>query len=181
MKKALLACCLYSAVLVLSSCGSDAANNSASPDSSSATAADNVPQPAKSEPAKPEPAADENITDIKKIAGQSLAQVEEYLGKAENTEKVKGYPCENTDCEKATFKGDKYEIIFKKGKADRITVHGVPDLTSDEEALKQIGLSPAAPSAKNPGTVARWSDVEGIKEISFFTDYILVQVTDAGN
>lgn len=118
------------------------------------------------------------IIDIGSIVGKSIDEVEKILGKAESTEKVKGYPCKNTNCRRAYFKNGGYEIIFKKSKADRITINGVPDLTSNDNAVTALGLVSSNPSFKNPNNVIRWTNREGIKEISFFSDYILVQATE---
>ena len=44
---------------------------------------------------------------------EANGKVEKNLGKAESTEKVKGYPCKNTNCQRAFFKNGDIEIIFK--------------------------------------------------------------------
>ena len=119
------------------------------------------------------------IGDIKKITGKKLAEVEKVLGKAESKEKVKGYPCKNTDCQRAYFKNSNVEVIFKKSKADRITIHNVPDLTSNDNAIQALGLPSSKPTFKNPNTVIRWNEVDGMNEISFFTDYVLIKVTES--
>ena len=119
----------------------------------------------------------ELILDLKQISGKSLADVEAVLGKAESTEKVKGYPCEQADCQKALFKNGQFEIIFKSGNADRITISNIPNLTNNDNAIQVLGLPATKPSFKNPNNVIRYNDVENIGEISFFTDYALIQVT----
>lgn len=117
------------------------------------------------------------IIDIKSINGKTLLEVEKVLGKAESTEKVKGFPCKNTNCQRAFFKNGDIEIIFKLNKADRITINSVPNLTENDNALEALGITASKPSFKNPNNVIRWQDTEIINEISFFTDYILIQVT----
>jgi hypothetical protein len=121
----------------------------------------------------------EQIIDLKTISSKTLPEVETVLGKAERVEKVKGYPCEKSDCQKALFKNGQYEIIFKSDKSDRITINSVPNLTGNENAIQSLGLPASKPAFKNPNNVIRWNDIENISEISFFTDYILIQITKA--
>jgi hypothetical protein len=100
------------------------------------------------------------------------------LGKAESTEKVKGYPCENTNCTRAYFKNGDIEIIFKNKKANRITINNTPDLTYSYKALEVLGIkTDKSPAFDNGGTVKRWDLIENIYEISFFPNYILIQVS----
>jgi hypothetical protein len=120
----------------------------------------------------------ELIIDAKTIVNKTLAEVETVLGKAESKEKVKGFPCENSNCEKALFKSEKYEIIFKEGKADRITINAVANLTGTNKAIEALGFPYSEPAFMNAKTVVRWNNTEGIKEISFFPDYILIQVSE---
>lgn len=117
------------------------------------------------------------ILDLTKIANKTEKEVEAIIGKAEKTEKVKGYPCENTNCQKALYNSEKIEIIFKEGKANRITINGISDFTSDENALENFGLQNEKPTFINPTNVIRWENTQNFAEISFFTDYALVQVT----
>ena len=117
------------------------------------------------------------ILDLPKIADKSVKEVETILGKAEKTEKVKGYPCEKTNCQRSFYNGDKIEIIFKEGRANRITVNGIPDFTSDDDALENFGLQIEEPTFKNPTNVIRWENIQNLAEISCFTDYVLIQVT----
>lgn len=90
------------------------------------------------------------ILDLPKVANKTEKEVETILGKAERTEKVKGYPCEKTNCQRAFYSSDKYEIIFKEGKANRITINKTSDYTSDENALENFGLQVEKPTFKNP-------------------------------
>ncbi len=117
------------------------------------------------------------ILDIKSIKGKTLSEVEKIIGKAESTEKVKGYPCKNTNCRRAFFRKGNLEIIFKLNKADRITINSVPNLTYNDNALEALSLKTSKPTFKNANNVIRWQETEGINEISFFTDYILIQVS----
>lgn len=167
MRQRNLTLCLFAGILLLTSCGSSSTDNSQN--TSTTTEAERV------EPPKEEGVS--TIVDIKKITGKTLADVEKFLGKAESKEKVKGYPCKNTDCQRAYFKNGSYEIIFKKAKADRITINNVPNLTSNDNAIQSLGFPMSKPTFKNPNNVIRWNDVDGMNEISFFTDYVLVQVT----
>jgi hypothetical protein len=126
---------------------------------------------------KPNEEQTELILDLRSIAGKTLVDVETILGKAESKEKVKGYPCEKSKCERAFFKSGNYEVIFKSDKADRITINNVPDLTNSDNAIEKLGLQVSAPTFKNANNVIRWTNTENINEISFFTNYILIQVS----
>jgi hypothetical protein len=117
------------------------------------------------------------IVDLKLISGKTLSDVEKILGKAESIEKVKGYPCKNINCQRAFFKNGDIEVIFKLNKADRITINSAPNLTDNDNALEALGMTPIKPTFKNSNNVIRWQHNENIYEISFFTDYILIQVT----
>lgn len=119
------------------------------------------------------------ILNVKDFMGKSLIDVEQIIGKAEKIEKVKGYPCQKSKCERAFFEKEKYEVIFKKGKVDRITINNTEDFTNDNNAIEKLGLPASEPSSKNPGNFVRWSSVEGMQEISFFSNYIYVIVNPA--
>jgi hypothetical protein len=117
------------------------------------------------------------ILKIEDVANKSLSKVEKILGKSESTEKVTGYPCEQSDCNREFFQDGKYEIIFKNGKADRITIYQVPNLTGSTDAIETLGLPESEPSFANEGTVIRWENIKDLKEVSFNYDFILVQVS----
>ncbi|ADB37865.1 hypothetical protein [Spirosoma linguale] len=119
------------------------------------------------------------ILDVKAFIGKSLKEVEQILGKAERIEKIKGYPCKKSKCEKAFFEKEKYEVIFKKGKVDRISINDTSDFTEDDNAIQKLGLPASEPSFKNPGNVIRWTSVEGVHEISFFSTYIYIIINPA--
>ncbi|WP_282076213.1 hypothetical protein [Maribacter aquivivus] len=116
------------------------------------------------------------ILDLTQIANKTEKEVEKTLNKAEKSEIIKGYPCEKVNCKKALYKSEKIEIIFKEGKANRITINGTSDLTDMENALELLGLKNQKPTFKKNGNVIRWKNVKGIAEISCFTDYILINV-----
>jgi hypothetical protein len=117
----------------------------------------------------------ELIINIKDIAGKSVPEVESVLGKASNISDFKQHPCEHGSCEKASFQEDKYEIIFAKGKANRITIYNTPDLSGNKNALAALGLQSAKPDFYNPNKVVRWKYQDGLDEVSFFPDYILIE------
>lgn len=119
------------------------------------------------------------LLNVKDFIGKSLPEVEQLIGKAEKVEKVKGYPCQKSKCEKAFFEKEKYEVIFKKGKVDRISINNTADFTNDDDAIEKLGFPDSEPSSKNPGNFVRWSSVEGIHEISFFSNYIYIIVSPA--
>jgi hypothetical protein len=156
---------IIAAQLLLAGCSSNTKEQEAETKTSPAAAA-------------PKEGKVEVIVDLNKINGKTLAEVENVLGKAEGTEAVKGYPCAGADCQKATFKSGDYEIIFRSGKADRITINNVPDLTSNNNAIQALALPASAPSFMNANNVVRWNDTDNIHEISFFKDYILIQVSN---
>lgn len=118
------------------------------------------------------------IGDVKKLIKKSPQQIAAVLGKGKAKEEVKGFPCEHSECEKRAYRSGQFEVIYKNKKSNRITIYKVPDYTDNENALESLGLSSQAPSAKTPKTVATYANVEGIQEISFFPDYIVIQVTE---
>ena len=126
------------------------------------------------------------IIEIKKIINKSLPEVVAIWGQPEKVESVTGYPCKTSNCKRVVFDKGKYEVIFKNGRADRITIkkRGAY-LEMNDRLIQSLGLSKATPSFSNPSTVIKWNDVEGIKEVSFFNngydkvDYILIAVTDS--
>ncbi|PKP19284.1 MAG: hypothetical protein CVU07_00155 [Bacteroidetes bacterium HGW-Bacteroidetes-23] len=117
------------------------------------------------------------ILDLTKVANKTEKEIELILGKAEKTEKFEGYPCEKNNCQKTFYNSEKIEIIFKEGKANRITINETADFTSDDNALENFGLENVKPTFKNPKNVIRWENIQNIAEISCFTDYVLIQVT----
>lgn len=117
------------------------------------------------------------IINIKSINQKTLAEVEKVLGKAEDKEKVKGYPCERSNCQRAYFKEGDYEIIFKGNKADRITIYSVPNLTGKDNAILALGLPDSKPTFRNTNNVLRYNNIAGITEISFFPNYVLIQIS----
>lgn len=88
------------------------------------------------------------IIDFNSIKGRSLNEVEKIIGKADNVEKVNGYPCEKSKCKRAFFKNGDIEIIFKKNKVDRVTINNVPNLTNKDNAIDAIGLNGYIPTLK---------------------------------
>ena len=118
------------------------------------------------------------IGEVKKLVRKSPQQIAAVLGKGKSKEDVKGFPCEHSDCEKRNYRNGQFEVIYKNKKSDRITIHKVPDYTDNENALESLGLPQQEPFIKTPKTIATYSNVEGIREISFFPDYIVIQVTE---
>ncbi len=125
------------------------------------------------------------ILDIKNIINKSIPELEAVWGKAEKTETVDGYPCKKSKCKRLFFDNEKYEVIFKKGKADRITIYKRGTyLEMNSGLIQSLGLKKVPPSFSDPSTVVRWNNVDGINEVSFFNngydkvDYILIQVTE---
>jgi uncharacterized membrane protein len=121
----------------------------------------------------------DQIIDIHNITGKSIQQVEDVLGSSQKAKEFSGYPCKETDeCKKVFFQNQKFEVIFRNSKADRITINKTPDLTSNKKAILALGLPNSKPDFQNPTFVSRWENVQNIAEISFFPDYILVQVSN---
>ncbi|PKN07740.1 MAG: hypothetical protein CVU73_09980 [Deltaproteobacteria bacterium HGW-Deltaproteobacteria-8] len=105
------------------------------------------------------------LVDIPLIAGKNEASVAKILGKPKGSEKTKFGP-------KKIYKlslGGKVEVVYIQGKADWITVTpGVGTLVSfGPEAIRMVGLPSATPSFHNKATI-RWSNVNGLLEISIF-------------
>jgi len=125
------------------------------------------------------------LVDIQKIVNKSVSEVGTVWGKAEKTETVEGFPCSKSKCKRVFFGNGKYEVIFKNGKADRITIYKRGTyLEMNERLIESLGLTKSLPSVNNPSTVIRWNNLDGLNEVSFFNngydkvDYILIQVTE---
>ncbi len=116
----------------------------------------------------------ELIIDIKSIIG-SLEETTELLG-IPSIEMHSGYPCKPKGCKRATFKNGEIEILYYEGLPKRIIINNTKDYTRDKKALDYLGLPIREPSFINPGTVIRWNNIEGLHEISFFFDYIYVEL-----
>ncbi len=125
---------------------------------------------------KTESTIEKPILEVKKVLNMSVSELEKVLGKISKKEKVKGYPCENANCERVFFEKEKYEVIFKEGKIDRITINDTPNLSNDENAITKLGLPKTNPSFMNLGTVVGYSFIEGIYEINFNTNFIYIIV-----
>jgi len=116
----------------------------------------------------------EMIIDINSITG-SLEEATELLG-VPTIEMHSGYPCEPKGCKRATFKNGEIEILYSEGLPKRITINNLKDYTRDKKALGYLGLPIREPSFINPGSVIRWNNVEGLREVSFFYDYIIIEL-----
>ena len=118
-------------------------------------------------PAPKTETASKPVFDVKTIIGKTPEQVETILGKAETTEKVKPSktPC---PCDKKTYKKGEVEIVFMDGKADWITLR-ISDLPYDKKSIHRIGLNDNEPTFNNMN-VTRWTDLNGLKEISMFNN-----------
>lgn len=128
---------------------------------------------------KKESTNEKPILEVKTVLNMSVSELEKVLGKITKKEKVKGYPCENANCERVFFEKEKYEVIFKEGKIDRITINDTQNLSTDENAITKLGLPKTTPSFMNSGTVVRYSSIEGIYEINFNTNFIYIIVNPA--
>jgi len=104
------------------------------------------------------------------------------LGKPDKSEIVNGYPCKNSDCIKNYYQSGKYEIIYKRKLAERITINKVDPLVMRESLIQPLVLEYKQPAFYNPESAIRWTNIENISEIGFYgynkLEYILVQVTD---
>ncbi len=114
----------------------------------------------------------EQIIDIDQLKDKTTTEVSEILGAIESRKSYTDHPCESANCEMITFEDGKYEILFKEGKTNRITIYKTPDLTANNKAVTALGLDAGNPSFKNEGMVIRWENYMGYSEISFFSDYI---------
>ncbi len=120
------------------------------------------------------------ILDVKPLLNKSAEEVKSILGSIDRRETHTGYPCEDSSCEKVFYNDEKYEILFKNGKVDRLTINSTPNLSDDKDAILTLGFDRVKPSFQNAGTVVRYNDVDGIHEINFNYDfiYIVVNPTD---
>ena len=128
---------------------------------------------------------DENpklIIDIRTLINKNSIEVEKLLGKPDKSEEVNGYPCKNANCIRNYYQTGKYEIIYKRKLADRITINKVDPLVMHESLIQTLGLEYKQPTFYNPESVIRWVNIENINEIGFYgynkLEYILIQVTD---
>jgi len=76
------------------------------------------------------------------------------------------------------------EIVFIGGKADWITINALSKLDFSPGALESFGFAQASPTFRNDN-VMRWTNLEGLHEVSLFpgsggkSDYLYVKaVTD---
>ena len=125
---------------------------------------------------KSETKLEKPLVDVKSMLTMSELDLEKVLGKIDRKEKVSGYPCERANCQRVFFGNEKYELLFKENKIDRITINNAPDLSADENAIIKLGFPETKPSFVNSGTVVRYNAVDGIHEISFNSDFILIIV-----
>lgn len=100
------------------------------------------------------------IIEATRVAGSSQEQVAKLLGTPGSCNKTKYGP-------KCDYKNGQIEIVFIKGRADWITINGLEKLPFNEDALRALGLAASAPSVVMP-IVKRWSNVQGLMEISLF-------------
>ncbi|MCE7061228.1 hypothetical protein [Dyadobacter sp. CY343] len=116
---------------------------------------------------------------VDSVANKSKNEVDNLLGASDDqkpwTDKESG--CKS--CPVAFYKNGVVEVIYIKGKADRITVNKVKYPFEQSIILGAIGLKETDPSFKN-SNVMRWSNIPGFKEISAFNandqiDYILIK------
>lgn len=120
--------------------------------------------------------AENLILDVKSIVTKKKGEVEKETGPSEKSEFLKNkYPCENEECQKATYQKGKIEIIYKNNEVKRITINSVNDLTSDDSAIESLGFE-YSKSQFNGNGVRKWSSLDGIDEITFFPEYILIIV-----
>jgi hypothetical protein len=109
---------------------------------------------------------------LKDIAAKQPAAVEVILGKPSGRELVRpsSTPCKEQGCEKLTYQGGKYEIVFINGVADWITISQVAAYTAPDAALEYLDLPKQAPAHNNPQQVAWWREIAGLHEVNFFYD-----------
>lgn len=117
------------------------------------------------------------IISLPEIVNKTEKEVEIILGKPEKIKKHTAYPCKKANCKIAFYKTGKIEVIFKEGKANRITIYDTPNLINNKNALKFLGLKDNRRATfRNPTSVARWDNVNNIAEISFTHTFIYIIV-----
>lgn len=125
----------------------------------------------------------DTVVNIADIANKPIKVVNEILGKPGSMDKAKPSitPCKTNPCDKAFYQDSKFEIIFINKVADWITINKVSNIPMTEEAITSLGLPKTKPSFSDPSNVIRWTNIKGIKEISFFNngsnkvDYIYIK------
>jgi len=81
----------------------------------------------------------DHIIEIQKLKDIFTLEAVDILGEIESQETITGYPCENSQCIKAIFQQGKYEIIFKEGITNRITIYDVPNMANNDNAIVSLG------------------------------------------
>lgn len=116
------------------------------------------------------------ILDVRAVIEKKKDDVEKVVGVSEKDELLKNkYPCENEECEKSIYQKGKFEIIYKDDKINRITINKVTDLAVDDSAIESLGFEYSKSQFSNEG-VRKWTSINGIDEIAFFPEYILIIV-----
>jgi hypothetical protein len=114
-----------------------------------------------------------SLPDVTTIAGKTMSQVAQHLGKPGPCSKAKHGPT-------CKYRDGQVEVVFIDGKADWITINGLEGVPFSDQALQAIGLVPKLPSFST-SSVKRWTSIQGLSEVSVFkgqvnADYAYVKV-----
>ena len=118
----------------------------------------------------------EVIIDLSKVAGNSMAVVNNILGKPESVEEFFSPTGESLNQIEAIYNNNKFEIVFYHDKANSIIINNTPDLTNDNNALEKLGLKNQKPTSITPETNTSWENIEGIALINCFKEHIFIRV-----
>jgi hypothetical protein len=100
------------------------------------------------------------VIDVRKIIGKSHNEVENVLGQpASCNETYQGLSC--------NYEIAETEVIYIDGRADWITVSGLENIEFNHGAIRQIGLTPAAPLVQNPFRM-HWASHQGLAVVSVY-------------
>jgi hypothetical protein len=105
------------------------------------------------------------VVDVTTIADKSPAQVALVLGKPTSTSSERYGEGRITTYE---YKRGQVEIVFRRGKADWITIRGLENIPFSAASIRSIGLQDGTPSFANPAWVYRWENYQGLRQVQIF-------------
>ena len=129
----------------------------AAPDNRTPTATLKVPTPVAAEPV-----VSPMLLEVMPLAGKSEDEVAALLGP----------PSACKDIHRArlcTYGPHDDEVLFKRGKADMITVQAMDAVAFNAEALDALGLARVAPDHADAHAI-RWESIPGLVEVAVFPD-----------
>ncbi len=111
----------------------------------------------------------EYIMDIPMIANKTPEEVVSILGEPDSTyiqkRGSKKVPVH-------IYTPYKIEVYYPSGKATEVLVNKTGNLQYNENSLSFFNIKPSTPNKEKSLAAYKWSDVEGFKNITFFSDNI---------